>query len=275
MPRLAVAALWLVVAALWLGVGGAQAQTLSVRVGERPPRALTHAAVQGHPEAGRVTVFEPHEGRDITFRGIPLAALLDWAQGPEWRAAEDLLLTCVDGYQPVLPVAGAAGGWLAWAREDQPEFVVHKPDGAAIALAPYYLVWEDRDPTGTRHPWAYQVVGVETVSFAQRFPRLAPPEPTPPPVARGFEHFRKWCHKCHALNGEGGRVGPELNYPVSVTELWRREWLLKWIVDPSRVRHGARMPPGVPGAADPAAAAEEVVRYLEVMATRKQPPPPR
>jgi mono/diheme cytochrome c family protein len=260
--------------ALCLLCGVAQAQSISVRSGAGPAQVLTGAMVRGHASAGRVTVFEPHEGRDLTFHAVPLPALLDGALGPAWRAAEDLLLTCSDGYQPVVPVAEAARGWLAWARVDQPDFVVTRRGGAAIALAPYYLVWEGRDPTGTRHTWAYQVMAFQTVSFATRFPRLAPDESAPPAVSRGFAHFRKWCHKCHALNGEGGQVGPELNYPVSVTELWRREWLLKWIVNPSSVRHRARMPPGLPGVADPAAAAEEIVRYLEVMATRKQAPAP-
>ena len=56
--------------------------------------------------------------------------------------------------------------------------------------------------------WPYQVVGVDVIRAAERFPKLTPPADSSPAVRAGFVEFRIHCSRCHKLNGEGGDIGP-------------------------------------------------------------------
>ena len=47
---------------------------------------------------------------------------------------------------------------------------------------------------------------------------------------------------CHAINGEGGLKGVELNYPMNVTEYWKEKMLRQWIDKPESIRISTAMP---------------------------------
>jgi hypothetical protein len=61
-----------------------------------------------------VTVMEPHEKVRITFEALPLKALLDRIYGEGWRAKDEILFTCSDGYQPSLPVQKSCSMNPSW-----------------------------------------------------------------------------------------------------------------------------------------------------------------
>jgi mono/diheme cytochrome c family protein len=101
--------------------------------------------------------------------------------------------------------------------------------------APSYLVWV-APPGGTEdYPWPFQVVAIELISSADALgadkSKMA-----------GQDLFEKHCLKCHAINGVGGTLGPELNYPCSVTEYWNPGLLSRFIATASSIRAGTRMP---------------------------------
>ena len=223
-----------------------------------------------------VRVHEPYEGREASFRALPFAAVLDAAYGPGWRSEEELLFTCRDGYQPSVPVARvlAHRARLAFARADQERFTIRKLESGAhrdVELSPFYLVWENLDDTALRqeadYGWPYQVVGVDLIRARDRFPRMAPPPGAGPEVLAGFAAFRVHCSRCHALNGEGGSIGPELNAAASPLELRGRDWLRTWIADPSRILPTARMEPLNPALPDRERTIDEILAYLEAMAS--------
>lgn len=62
------------------------------------------------------------------------------------------------------------------------------------------------------------------------------------PVSKGSQMFKQRCATCHAINGIGGEVGPELNYPKSVTEYWTEAGLKQMMKDPTELRDNSRMP---------------------------------
>src|SRR4051812_17605447 len=57
-----------------------------------------------------ITVWEPHEKKEVTYIGFRAAPLFDSLTGKEWRKVEDVVLTCVDGYQAVVPSAEFSKG---------------------------------------------------------------------------------------------------------------------------------------------------------------------
>ncbi|MCB9540196.1 MAG: c-type cytochrome [Myxococcales bacterium] len=125
--------------------------------------------------------------------------------------------------------------------------------------------------TNAQHPWPYQVQRVELVAPAGRAQPMAPPgAPADGPVARGYAAFRGNCLACHAMNGQGGAVGPDLNVPLNVTEYWRPAPLRQLLADPLSVRAGAKMP-GFAHLGD--ATLDDVVAYLAYMKNHKVPPP--
>jgi len=233
------------------------------------------AWMRGAVPGSVVTVFEPYEEREIPFDALPLAPLLDAVYGPGWREEEEILLTCSDGYAPTVPVSRvlAHHPWLAFARADQPGFTVEKRESGevkTISLSPFYLVWENLDDATVRqeadYGWPYQLVAVDLIRARERFPKMAPPEGSPPEVMKGFAAFRIHCAKCHELNGEGGSLGPELNAASSPVESRDPAWLRAWIEDPSRIRPNARMPALNPALPDRAAVVDQILAYLGAMA---------
>lgn len=229
----------------------------------------------------RLAVYEPIEHKVVEFEGFDAREVLDLAYGPTWRTSEELLMTCLDGYQPSVPAQRFLDhtALLAYKRLDQPQqFTVAKPDGKGtktIDLGPWYLVWENQRDTVVRadldYGWPYQLVAFEPVRFLDRFPRLAPGANVSPAAQRGFLAWRMHCQKCHMLNGEGGEIGPELNRPMNVTEYWQPKPLRQWVLDPTSVRVPNRMPPLNPGLPNREAVVEDLIAYLTAMKDQKRP----
>ncbi|MHB2017694.1 MAG: c-type cytochrome, partial [Candidatus Xenobia bacterium] len=111
---------------------------------------------------------------------------------------------------------------------------------------------------------------LDLVSYRDRFPALVPPAGSSAAVARGFAAYSTYCVACHTLNGEGGQIGPELNYPVNVTQYWRTEYIRKWINQPTSIRANAKMPPLAAGVPNRSRTIDDIIAYLKAMAHRKQ-----
>jgi cytochrome c2 len=232
------------------------------------------AALRDAAEPATLTVFEPYEGREVTFRALPFRAVLDAVYGPGWRDEEELLFTCRDGYQPSVPVRRVLDhrAWLAFERSDAPIEIDKLESGRRqqVSLGPYYLIWENLDDATLRaegdYGWPYQLVGVELVRARDRFPKLTPAADAPALVQEGFTAFRRFCSRCHALNGEGGAIGPELNAAGSAVGLRDPAWLRQWIDDPSQFVPNARMPALDRDLPDRARTLDAILAYLRAMA---------
>lgn len=238
-------------------------------------RAATLSDLLSIAPSRTVRVFEPYEGREVAFEAVPLAAVLDAIYSESWRNEEELLFTCLDGYQPGVPVARALAhaAWLAFARADQPEFKLWKLESGSrhwVALGPFYLIWENLDDPEIRqagdYGWPYQLATIDLVRTQERFPNMFPPPASSSQAMAGFRAFRVHCSRCHRINGDGGTVGQELNTPVSPLDYREREWLARFISDPSAVRPASRMPALDEALADRTSTVAAILAYLEVMA---------
>jgi hypothetical protein len=197
----------------------------------------------------KLEVFEFQNGEKRTYEVIPFNAVMDAAYGKEWRKSEDILFTCADGYQPIVPVSEFTKheAYLAIAVPGANEFTVFSKihQNKPVELGPFYLVWKNLGDAvlmaqGPNY-WPYQLTTVDLVRFADKAVKLAPPATAQQDAKEGFALFRKTCLACHTVNGEGGQIsGVELNRPVSVTRYWNKEWLVTVSGSPVQNQCGRR-----------------------------------
>ncbi|SDY00552.1 cytochrome c [Nitrosomonas sp. Nm58] len=230
--------------------------------------------------ASPLRIFEAHEQRARIYQAYPARQLFDQVFGEEWRAAEEIVFLCEDNYQPSIPVAKflAYDAYFAFASADDSLFMLTNvlQNNEMVKLGPLYLVWDNLKSSELREEGAvdmpYQVIGIELASFAARFPKLFPPVKASQEVQRGFLHFRKYCIACHTINGQGGGKAPELNYPLSVTEYIKPEYLKRWMDNPSSIRYNTAMPALAAETPAREKVMEEIIAYLQAMRTVKRAP---
>jgi mono/diheme cytochrome c family protein len=177
----------------------------------------------------------------------------------------EFVLRASDGY--TVPLSGSrlleSGAYLAFADAAGP----WEPIGAMKAdPAPFYLVWRgeaQQDLATHPRPWSLASIAVEP--FERVFPKVVPPAGAGAPVQRGFALFREQCVRCHAINQQGGRVGPELNVPRNITEYRDEAFLRAWLADPSSFRLSAM--PAFAGL--PREDVDALLAYLRAMAGAK------
>jgi mono/diheme cytochrome c family protein len=266
---------------LFASFAGASEPALTVVVGGKPH---THTAGELLARADVVTVTIPRDvayGRSMTYRAIPIAALLPGA-GP----AASVRFAADDGFATTLPVqlllAGQDSGARAYlAIEAQDAAWPPLRAGDPASAGPFSLVWTH--PERARivpEQWPYRIARIEEVaSLAARFPAIVPAAglPADGPVNRGFAAFTRNCIVCHTLNlGGDGSIGPDLNVPFSPTEYLRADALRRMIRDPQSLRRSpsTRMP-----AFDTTVLSDrelnDMLAYLRYMANRKVPAPAR
>ena len=190
-----------------------------------------------------VKVDDPYYGRDKSFRACALATVLQLGFGTPATelASENFFFRAKDGY--VRPADGTLlaqpGGYVAYADADRPVGQWEPIDRRQLDPGPFYVVWtgaSQRDPHV--YPWPYQLATIEIAPFEREYPHTLPTGvPADASAWTGFAIFRTNCIACHAINGEGGTVGPELNVPQSIVEYRPRDQIKAYIHDPGTFRH--------------------------------------
>ena len=176
-------------------------------------------------------------------------------------AAEyEVVFVCGDGYRPTMKLDKLLRGspYLAFRDVDakQGDWIEVKN----VTFPPFYIVW-----TGVAfddHSWAmpYGLVKIEVKRVDDK---LIPKDTA---LMAGFVLFRDRCNRCHQINGIGGDMGTELNYPKSVTEYWKEEDLKGFIKHPTSYRQNAKMPEIHINDKE----IEDIVGYLKYMAQHKK-----
>lgn len=228
----------------------------------------------------RVEVFEPLESIKREYIGFPVDQLLTIVYGDGWKSADDILFTCKDGYQPVVPTQEFMKyhSYLVYDRPDNEEFtLINERDGhEPVNLGPFYLVWDNiKFPEIQKLgflAWPYQVITIDLIDFSERFPHMAPPKNSSHDVKSGFNSFRMHCMSCHTINGEGAKKAKELNYPVNVTEYIKEPWLRRWINNPRDISYNSTMPALDPNVKDRESIIENIISYLKIMKDNKHKP---
>jgi mono/diheme cytochrome c family protein len=209
-------------------------------------RALSRAELTKRCGAQRIVIEDPYYQRRKTYLALRLACVLEqgFDEPIAAQTGENFFLRALDGY--VKPASGARlaepGGWLAFAdveftHGDTPGW--EPIDRRQVDPGPFYLVWSGESQRDAhRYPWPYQLAAIEIAPFEARYPHTLPSGlPKDAPAWTGFAVFRAECIACHAINGEGGTIGPELNLPLSIVEYREADQLKRFIRNPASFRY--------------------------------------
>ncbi len=231
-------------------------------------KRLTLAEILAKIPAETIKQFDPEYNREKTFRAVPFSRVLDLAFEAVDLPKQEYVLRAKDGY--TVPMRGSLaleqGAYLAFEDTEVPGW---EPVGERRENpGPFYLIWAKKEQTSLEtHPRPYQLVSIEIAKFEDLFPKTVPTGIAEgAPARRGFETFREQCILCHAINREGGRVGPELNVPQSIVEYRPVDQVKAYIKNPLTFRY-SQMPPH-PTLSDEDL--DDLVAYFTAMKGRKQ-----
>lgn len=221
-----------------------------------------------------IEVDDPSYGARKRYRACPLAAVLTIGLGtsPKALGRADVFIRAWDGYDKPTSAEtlAAPGAWIAFGDADlsTDADLRFAPMGARrLDPGPLYLVWTGPGArSAADRPWPWQIAEVEVEDFAKKYPHVAPTGvPRDRPAWQGFELFRGECIACHAVNREGGTVGPDLNVPQSIVEYRPRAQIKAYIRDPRTFRYG-----NMPAHHDLTDAdLDALIAYFEAMRDRK------
>jgi len=262
-------------ALMTLATAAHAAADLVVSVGDGEKR-FTAAELLARPDAATIVI--PHDvsyRKAMTYRAVPLLALISDALDP---AFDTLEVRAADGFVSQIPVAlvrGAAGGGsVAWVAIEDPERAWPNLPGKEVTAGPFYVVWQhpERSNVGSEQ-WPYQTVAITGAESPQhRWPQIAvdPALPSDDPARRGQYTFVTQCMPCHKMKGGGAAdVGPDLGQPMNPTQYLTEQGLRALIRDPKSVRSWpGRQMPAFDAAILPDKDLDAVIAYLAHMATR-------
>ena len=241
------------------------------------PVTLTAGELAQRCGAETVQLDDPYYGARKSYRACPLAAVLALGFGAPIGdfAGQTVFFRARDGYAKPAPAALLAepGGFVAFAdadhaRGDDPGW--QPIDRKQADPGPFYVVWTGAAQQDThRYPWPYQLTEIEIAPIEKLYPHIEPTGlPATAPGRAGYAIFTSQCIACHAVNREGGTVGPDLNVPRSIVEYRPAEQIKAYVRDPLSFRY-TNMPPH-PALSD--ADLEALVAYFTAMKDRKYDP---
>ncbi len=237
--------------------------------------ALKTKGLLGKTQTVRVA-DDPVFFKSKIYNAVPLAGLLRQFTAIAKLDPEktQIVFECEDGYNPSMPLAKvlAKKAYLALSDTEAPagtDWTEAAKDGHAMKVAPFYVVYTDVPAKDHAYKWPYNLVRIRLAPVSEELAVLFPQDEL---MVKGYDLFRVNCLTCHAINGTGGHMGPELNYPKNITEYWQAAHLKAFVKNPSSYRHNCKMP-AVKHLAD--RELDEIIAYVAYMKDFKTAPAAR
>lgn len=248
--------------------GGDPKATLTFTKDGAEVRAIALAELSKSIPVETVTGWDPYYKKEKRFHALPLKRVLELGfAGETALESKEFVFRAKDGYAVYFRGALAIeeGGYVAFEDLD---VAAWEPIGPQQANpAPFYVVWKKPEQSELEaHPRPWQLVKIEMLRFEAAYPHTSPGElPESDPAMVGYHLFRDRCFKCHAINREGGRVGPDLAVPQNVLEYRPEDQVRAYIKNPLAFRYGNM--PAHPDLTE--ANLDALIAYLRAMKSRK------
>ena len=205
-------------------------------------RTLSLSELAQHCSPRTVVTYDPYYDSQKRFQAMPIASLLSFAfRLPESALRQQtFMLVARDGYS--VPLSGEQlfgdKAFVAIDDLDVPGFAPIGPQ--RVSPAPAYLIWEGSQKQNlVTHPRPWQLDTIKIIDVATLYPHTVPKGAGKGSAAmRGYNVFRGHCIRCHAINREGGHVGPDLNVPQSITAYRPEAQIRAYIQNPLTFRYG-------------------------------------
>lgn len=228
---------------LFLATAFAAEPVLEFRAAGKARGTANLSLLRAKLKSRRISIKNPFlQGKEKTYEAFALTDVLTQAFGQDWRSAEfsDVAFIALDGYEDISPLGKLKedGGSLAFRDRDREsgwEPLGHKK----AAPGPFFLIWTSTGQNPDNgYPWPWQIKTISLLRFADQYPAVVPTgAKESSPEWKGFVLFKDRCLKCHAMNSEGGKIGPDLNAPQSITAYRPKPMILEFIRHPSKYRH--------------------------------------
>jgi len=197
--------------------------------------------LEGNIEIHRLKFYDPMYKKEKKYRGFELRDVLQFGFGDEWKNSDytDIAFEALDGYVAVSSILKLKepGGYIVFSDLD---FEDWEPISIKEATpGPFYLVWTGMDQTTkNEYPWPWQLSSINLIKFEDQYSAVFPSGVSKnSSVYKGYEIFKGRCVRCHSMNGEGGKVGPDLNAPQSIVA-YRNAYMIKEMIkNPSKYRY--------------------------------------
>lgn len=202
---------------------------------------LTLDELKSKLSAYRLEFYDPQYGKVKRYKAFSLRDVLRLGFGDKTNGAEytDIAFTALDGYEAIASLSKLKekGGYVVFSDLDYENW---EPVGRkSSSPGPFYLVWTGEGQSAQKgYPWPWQIKSMNIMRFEDQYPLVYPEgADRGSPEYKGYEIFKARCVRCHSMNGQGGKVGPDLNAPKSIVT-YRPEYMIKeFIKHPSKYRY--------------------------------------
>ncbi|MCY4524687.1 MAG: cytochrome c [Halobacteriovoraceae bacterium] len=180
------------------------------------------------------------------YRGMPIIPILKKVYKSDLKDENytEFILEALDGYQSYSSrkTLLTSGGYIVFKDLDVKkgwESVGFKQ----VSPAPYFLVWIKKEQTvANEYPWPWALSKIHLVRMEDRYPKVYPKGfKKNSAIYKGYKIFKAQCFRCHSIDRQGGKIGPDLAAPQNILDYRSEKFIRQFIKKPSSFRY-SKMP---------------------------------